>query len=99
MKHQSVGGSNRPTELQLSEEADSFVPLQEVHIYGAQPIADVMDDFRAMLAQASYDLIVENIEMEHVPLKQLMKKKAKEKEIVDTLRCHRSEISKFGIQL
>ena len=52
-----------------------------------------------MLAQGSYDSVVDNDELEHVPLKQLMKKKAKEKEMAEPLSCQRSEISKSGIKL
>jgi len=53
-----------------------------------------MAEFRAMLAQGSSDLVVDYNELEHVPFKQLLKKKGKENEMVDPLRCQRSGNSK-----
>ena len=38
-------------------------------------------------------------ELEHVPLKQLLKKKGKEKEMINSLRCQRFEIPKSRIKL
>ena len=64
-----------------------------------QPNAADMATFRAMLAQGSCDSIRDNNDLEHVPLKKSLKKKSKEKEIVDPLRCYRSAIAKSGIKL
>ena len=58
-----------------------------------------MAAFRAMLGQRSYDLAPDNGDLGHVPLKKLLKKKSKENEIVDLLRCHRPAIAKSGIKL
>jgi len=64
-----------------------------------QPNAADMDAFKVMLAQGSCDSTLDNDDLEHVPLKKFWKKKSKEKEIVDPLRCHRSAIAKSGIKL
>ena len=51
-----------------------------------------------MLAQGSCDSTPNNDDLEHVPLKKFFKKKSKEKEIVNPLRCHLSVIAKSGIK-
>ena len=62
-----------------------------------EPNADVIAEFRSMLAQGSSDSVVDNDELEHTPLNQLMRKKGKE--MIDPLRCQRPVISKTGIKL
>ena len=74
-------------------------PVNEDTMTTSQPNVVDIAAFRAMLAQYSSDSISNNDDPEYVPLKKFWKKKSREKEIVDPLRCHRSTIVKFGIKL
>ena len=63
----------------------------------AEPNAEAIAEFRSMLAQGSSGSIVDNDELGHIPLKQLMKKK--DNEMIDALRCQWPGISMTGIKL